>query len=171
MKMISAALAALVVLLAQPIAAQEALPWTRAEMPSGTAAMELPCNEAEAFVGGDETSEVASCALGGLEIVLLVMPEQDWDIEGVTDSPFEQTREQLRTDPNTTYLTETQFGGAPAFYGEGRSSKGLVGTVMVDLSGDRLLVVLVHSDGSAAAEANFSSIYARALDTLEVAPQ
>lgn len=162
---------ALAALMAQPLAAQSNAPWTRAAVPSGTAAVDLPCAQGEALIAQDEGTEIAACSWAGYEIVLLVMPEGQWDIQGVEDQPYDQTREQLSSDTATTYLVDTEMGGARAFLAEGASSDGKVGTAMVDLNAGRLLVLLVQSDGSPAAEGSLSQMFARVWGSMEVAPQ
>ena len=157
--------------LAGPAAAQDDPNWERITVPSGTASYSVPCAKQDIQTGQMNGVDAAGCKWQGFQIMLLVMPEQMWDIEGVTDQPYDQTREQLLADPGTAYLNDIEIANTRGFYAEGMSSSGKVATVMIDLNQDRLLIMLVESDNSPAAEAGISDLFAKVWGSLEVAPQ
>lgn len=148
MKMTYAAsfLGALSVVASSPVWAQVNEPSYRAEVPSGRASVETPCEEPQIRVMGER--EGLRCILNGVERgIMFTLADRNGGGE-VTSDVLDRLREQAEASEDVSFFADTEVDGRRAFTRAGERSNGqFLITTFVEYDEQFMMLILVRAAG------------------------
>ncbi|MEP0391391.1 MAG: hypothetical protein ABJ205_14870 [Erythrobacter sp.] len=142
--------------------------WSTAQTTYGTVSAEVPCAKEAVQTKERDGTEAVRCDVSGITVYLFVLKNEMIPAFGFPGSTIAEIKQSITKDADTVYLTDVSVSGYPAFFSEGRASDGKVAIGVVELDDGRTVMLNVQTDGSEAADAEFSSIFVRSWESLQV---